>query len=105
MKKGSKKPVIKTKPKEAKKTDNNYYTEEEIKLLDKFHAQTEKKFEDDEIYELMLKYKNDEEAILSDLKEQLKERKRGEEFNWQTIGKSKILFNYLYFNYRGKTKN
>ena len=96
MKKGSKKPVIKTKPKETKKTDNNYYTEEEIKLLDKFHAQTEKKFEDDEIYELMLKYKNDEEAILNDLKEQLKERKRGEEYEWQTIGKSKIIFNYIF---------
>ena len=105
MKKGSKKPVIKTKPKETKESDDNYYTKEEIRLLDKFKAETDDKFEDEEIYELMLKYKNDEEAILNDLKEQLKERKRGEEFDWQTIGKSKILFNYIYFNYRGKTKN
>ena len=92
MKKGSKKPVIKTKPKETKEADNNYYTKEEIKLLDKFHEKTENKFEDEEIYELMLKYKNDEDAILNELKEQLKERKRGEEFDWQTIGKSKLFF-------------
>ena len=92
MKKGSKKPVIKTKPKETKEADNNYYTKEEIKLLDKFHEKTENKFEDEEIYELMLKYKNDDDAILNELKEQLKERKRGEEFDWQTIGKSKLFF-------------
>ena len=84
--------MIKTKPKETKEADNNYYTKEEIKLLDKFHEKTENKFEDEEIYELMLKYKNDEDAILNELKEQLKERKRGEEFDWQTIGKSKLFF-------------
>jgi hypothetical protein len=45
----------------------------------------------------MLKYKDDDEAILNELKEQLKERKRGEQFDWQAVGKSKtnILINYL----------
>ena len=97
MKKGNKKPVIKTKRNESKQTkeEDNYYTPEECRQLDKFHDQTDHKFMDDEIYELMQKYKNDEEAILNELKEQLKERKRGEEFDWQTVGKSKIIF-YLY---------
>jgi len=103
MKKGkkSKKAVPKSKLDEAtikKEPSNEFYTDEEIKKLDEFHEQTEHKFEDDEIYELMLKYKGDDEAILNDLKEQLKQRKRGEQFDWQAIGKGKknILINYLY---------
>lgn len=75
----------KQKPKQAV---DDYYTKEEIKRLDKFHDETEHKFEDDEIYELMLKYKDDDDAILNELKEQLKERKKGEEYQWQSIGKS-----------------
>ena len=59
-----------------------------MNILD-FNAKIYYKFEDDEIYELMLKYKGDDEAILNDLKEQLKQRKRGEQFDWQAIGKGK----------------
>lgn len=91
MKKGnkSKKAATKPKPKETKEANDDYYTEEEMKILDKFHAKTNHKFEDDEIYELMQKYKNNEEAILNELKEELKEReKRGEEFEWRDVGKS-----------------
>ena len=102
MKKGkkSKKATPKAKQDETKmkkEPSNEYYTEEEIKKLDEFHEQTEHKFEDDEVYELMLKYKDDDEAILNELKELLKERKRGEQFDWQAVGKSKtnILINYL----------
>ena len=86
--------------KEKKESSDDFYTDEEIKKLDEFHEQTEHKFEDEEIYELMLKYKNDDEAILNDLKEQLKERKRGEQFDWQPVGKSKAnnLINNYYFN-------
>ena len=40
----------------------------------------------------MQKYKNDDEAILNDLKEQLKERNRGIEYEWNEIGKG----NYIY---------
>jgi len=103
MKKGkkSKKAAPKSKLDEVeikKGPSDEFYTKEEIKKLDEFHEQTEHKFEDDEIYELMLKYKGDDEAILNDLKEQLEERKRGEQFNWQAVGKSNknILINYLY---------
>ena len=94
MKKGKKKTQTKTKPKEEEKKEkepepeSNEYTKEEIKRLDEFHAQTENKFDDDEIYELMLKYKDNDEEILRELQEQLKERKRGDEYEWREVGKS-----------------
>ena len=74
-----------TKPKEKK--NDQYYTKEEEQQLDKYQEATGNKFDDDEIYDLMIKYKNDEDAILKDLKEQLKERNRGEEFEWKEVGK------------------
>ncbi len=86
-------------PKQKAKESNDsdyYYTKEEEKRIDEFHKKTENKFTDEEIYELMLKYKDNDEEILNELKEQLKERKRGEEYEWQTIGKSKIIFNYIF---------
>ena len=99
MKKGqtSKKTTTKT-----KETEDNeeYYTREEEERIDKFKAETGKKFDEDEIYALMLKYKDDDDAILNDLKEQLKERNRGEEFEWKEIGKGNyiFLFNFRFFN-------
>lgn len=89
MKKQSKnkKAQEKPKPKEPE-PENEYYTKEEIKKLDSLHEQTEHKFTDDEIYELMLKHKNNDEEILKELQEQLKERKRGEEYEWREVGKS-----------------
>ena len=83
----NKKPQEKPKPKEPE-PENEYYTKEEIEKLDSLHKQTENKFTDDEIYELMLKYKNNDEEILKELQEQLKERKRGEEYEWREVGKS-----------------
>ena len=50
---------------------------------------TENNFVDDEIYDVMVKFKNDEELIENELKEMLKELKRGEEYGWTEIGKSK----------------
>ena len=84
MNKTSKTKKTTAKPKETKDTDE-YYTKEEVKRLDKFQAQTENKFDDAEIYELMLKYKNDDDAILKELKDRLNEM-RGEG-EWQDIGK------------------
>ena len=95
MKKGAKpkkaqtKEKPKEKPKEKKEESNEeYYTDEEIKRLDKFQAQTEHFFTDEEIYELMEKFKNDDEAILNELNDQLKQRKRGGEYEWNEVGKS-----------------
>ena len=88
-KKTQTKDKAKEKPKEKKEeASQDYYTPEEIERLDKFHEQTENFFEDDEVYELMEKYKNDDDAILNELKEQLKQRKRGDEYEWNEVGKS-----------------
>ena len=78
MKKGNKKKTQTkaTKPKEQESNDN-FYTKEEMERLDKFHAETNERFTDEEVYELMEKYKNDDEAILNELKDQLKEIERG----------------------------
>ena len=83
-------------PKENKKDkkekvvdeEEDFYTPEEIVLLDKFHDFTSHKFEDDEIYEVILKFNNNEELIQNELNEMLKEIKRGDEYNWTEIGKS-----------------
>ena len=95
MKKGAKskkaqtKEKAKEKPKEKKEESNEeFYTPEEIERLDKFHKQTENFFTDEEIYDLMEKFKNDDDAILNELKDQLKQRKRGGEYEWNEIGKS-----------------
>ena len=65
-----------------------YNPKQEMERLDKFHAETNERFTDEEVYELMEKYKNDDEAILNELKDQLKEIERGAEYDWQEIGKS-----------------
>ena len=75
MKRGTKKktqtkPTKPTKPKEE--TNDNYYIKEEMKRLDTFHNQIDGKFDDEEIYDLMEKNKQDDEAILNELKEKLK---------------------------------
>ena len=86
MKKGTtKSKKTTTKPKET--NEDEFYTREEEEQLDKYQEATGYKFDDDEIYDLMKKYKNDENAILKDLKEQLKERNRGGEFEWKEVGK------------------
>ena len=92
MNKTTKSKKTTTKPKETKETDE-YYTKEEVQRLDKFQALTENKFDDTEIYDLMIKYKNDDDAILKELKEQLNEKMRGEG-EWQDIGKR----NYIFYN-------
>ncbi len=79
----------KEKKENPKEDSEDYYTKEEIERLDKFHKLTDNKFLDEEIYDLMLKYKDDEDTILNELKEELKQRKRGNEFEWNEIGKSK----------------
>lgn len=80
----TKKAPAKTKPKES---NDDYYTKEEEERLDKFHAETGNKFTDEEIYALMVKYKNDDQAVSNELKELLKDAKRGAEYEWQEVGK------------------
>lgn len=91
----------KTKVKETNTNTNSdeFYTKEEIKALDDYHEKTGGKFEDDEIYEIMQKYNNDEKLIMDELNNILRERERGKEFNWQEVGKSKIILIYNIYNY------
>ena len=84
MKKSTKAKKTTTRTQE-KKDDDEYFTQEEEKRLDKFHEQTDNKFNDDEIYPIMCKYKDDDEAILNELKEMLKEKKG--EGEWHDVGK------------------
>ena len=66
----------------------DYYTPEEIELLGRLNEFSNKKFEDDEIYEMMQKFNNDEEMIKEELKERLKDFLKGDEFDWVEIGES-----------------
>jgi hypothetical protein len=77
---------------EEESDSEEYYTEEEIKMLDKFHLLSENKFTDDEIYDVMVRFNNDEELIKNEINEMLKVFKRGDEFNWTEIGKSNSIF-------------
>ena len=99
-----KKSNAKDKPKEKQKKEQNVpnkenkkdsldedvevYTREEIELLDKMHEFSNNKFVDDEIYEVMIKFHNDEEMIKNELKQMMKDFSKGDEYNWTEIGKS-----------------
>lgn len=89
MKKATKKTTKVTKPKEKDNDNDIYFTKEEMAELDKYHNLTDHKFEDDEVYEIMQKFHNDEKMVLDELKLRLKDTERGDEFNWQEVGKSK----------------
>ena len=82
--------IDKKEPKKENRDDlsEEEYTAEEIKLLDKFHEFTDNKFEDDEIYDVMVKFHSDEELVKNELKQMLKDFAKGDEFNWTEIGKS-----------------
>ncbi len=82
-----------TKKKVEEESDSEeYYTEEEIRMLDKFHGLSENKFTDDEIYDVMVRFNNDEELIKNEINEMLKQLKRGDEFDWTEIGKSNSIY-------------
>ena len=90
MKKSTKSKKTTTKTQEKK---DDYYTPEEEERLDYFHEQTRHKFQDEEVYDLMVKYKNNDEAILNELNEKL-ESKKGEG-EWVDVGKGNYIFYYI----------
>ena len=71
-------------------SETEEYTPEEIKKLDYYHELTNHVLDDDDIYDLMCKYGDDEDKILYNLKELEKEANRGEEYQWHEVGKSKL---------------
>ena len=83
MKKSGKSKKTTSNTQESK--EDEYFTKEEVKRLDKFHKLTDNKFNDDEIYPILCKYKDDDEAVLNELKEMLKDKKG--EGEWHDIGK------------------
>ena len=87
-----------SKSKNSVKAKVEYYTKEEIKRLNKIHTKTNYKFDDDEVYQLMQKYKNDDDSIIKDLQE------RRENFQWEYIGKSNYKFLIYLFNRRKSNK-
>ena len=76
------------KAKDVNEEEEEFYTPEEIILLDKYHDFTSHQFLDEEIYDIMLKFNNNEDLIKNELNEMLKERRRGDEYTWTEIGKS-----------------
>ena len=77
---------------EPKTESEEFFTEEETRMLDKFHEISQNKFTDDEIYDIMLRFNNNEHLIENELKEMLKDMNRGDEYNWTEIGKSNSIF-------------
>ena len=94
MKKSTKSKKTTSKTQEKK---DEYYTQEEEERLDYFHEQTGHKFQDEEVYDIMVKHKNDDEAILNELKEQLKDKKGDGE--WVDVGKRNYIFYYILLYY------
>lgn len=93
-----KKDAKKDKKEQPPEEEFDYYTPEEIILLDKLHEFSGNKFDDDEIYEVAVKLNFDEELIKNELNEMLKVLSRGDEFNWTEIGKSEYIYFYFIFN-------
>ena len=81
--------------------DAEEYTKEELEALDYYKKFSGNLFDDDEIYQLMVKFDNNENKIKEELKELLKIASKGEEYQWHEVRKSKlILFNFYYILYR-----
>lgn len=67
------------------------YTPKEIEALDYYQEFTHKLFEDDDLYEVIIKYNYNDTLIKNELQEMMKFRSKGDEYSWQTVGKSKHL--------------
>lgn len=70
------------------------YTEKELKYLDRYKEITGDAMDDDELYDIIIKYNFDDNKIRKEVEEHMKlVKKKGEEYGWTKIekGKSKIL--------------
>ena len=78
--------------------DAEEYTKEELEALDYYQKYSGKIFDDDEIYQLMVRFENNETKIKEELNEMKKIASKGEEYQWHEVTKSKlILFNFNIF--------
>lgn len=83
-----------------KKLDESYeeYTEEELRLLDKYKAVSNGKMDDDDIYDLIVKHNKDDAKIRRDIDEFVKLlSKKGDDYGWKVVegGKSKFKRNFF----------
>lgn len=62
--------------------DIEVYTEKEIELLDKYKEFSGYRFEDDEIYQIMQRFKNNDDQIKEELKCMIKDLSKGDEYQW-----------------------
>ena len=65
------------------------YTEEEIKLLDKYLKYTNNQFEDQELYDIFLRFNFDEDKIQEELDLLMKDMKKGREYQWHDPNEKK----------------
>ncbi len=80
-------------------SDTEEYTQEEIKKLDYYQEYSNHLLDDDEIYDLMCRYEDDDEKIKEELDELVKIANKGEEYQWHEVNKSKYYF-IIYLIYR-----
>ena len=78
--------------------DAEEYTKEELEALDYYQKYSGKIFDDDEIYQLMVRFENNETKIKEELDEMKKIASKGEEYQWHEVTKSKLIsFNFNIF--------
>ena len=82
--------------------DAEEYTKEELEALDYYQKYSGKIFDDDEIYQLMVRFENNETKIKEELDEMKKIASKGEEYQWNEVGKSKLIYLILFNFFRKK---
>lgn len=93
-------------PTKAKDDSVEEYTTKELEFIDKYHAISDNNFEDEDLYDLIIKYNYDNEKIMKDLNQMMRDIKLGDEFKWHEQGKSKYsrLINHISIEKKLKDK-
>jgi predicted nuclease with TOPRIM domain len=70
------------------------YTEKELQYIDKYKPMTDNTMEDEDLYDIIIKYNFDDNKIKQELNEYIKlVKKKGDEYGWTKIEKGKSKFN------------
>lgn len=98
MKKSTKENSKTTSSSNGKDNDSEeyeYFTPQEIEALDKYKEFTDGYFDDEELYDVIIKYNYDDEKIKEELKDKLRSVARGDEYKWHEHGKSILYHNFI----------
>ena len=72
------------------------YTERELEYLDRYKELSGDALDDDELYDLIIKYNFDDERIRNEVKQILQYiAKKGEEYGWTKIEKGKSIIHLI----------